>query len=115
MQLRSLRRGIASALAAVLVLGIIPGSVGAGGLPQAAQKVRVIVVARDDEAARAQVDRLLKRLGSQVKQSYGLVPGFVAEVPVQALSSLAANPNVAAVSPDRREKLPPLPDLSQES
>ena len=114
MQLRSLRRGIASALAAVLVLGIIPGSVGAGGLPQAAQKVRVIVVARDDEAARAQVDRLLKRLGSQVKQSYGLVPGFVAEVPVQSLSSLAANPNVAAVSPDRREKLPPLPDLSQE-
>ncbi len=50
-------------------------------------------------------ERAVARLGGEVGRHIGILDGFVAQVPQEALAALAQVPGLAAISPDARVHL----------
>lgn len=84
-----------------LTLGVFAALIlaGFGGVtPGAGSSVDVVV--RESEPATTVAEELVRAIGGAVKTQIEVIGGFTATIPAAAFSNLAADPAVAAVTPD---------------
>jgi subtilisin family serine protease len=85
---------------------LLPATAVAAGLvdsPDASATVSVIV--REVRGAQGRPEKLVRSLGGHVDRHIGIIRGFSAEVPAQAVDELRASPWIHSVSRDRRVEL----------